>query len=209
MVEVLEVYDLKDKYLGDETRKKIYSEMKKEFDKVGKISRKVKSIRVIIMNSKGRIYLQKRSKLKDENPGLYDKTIGGHVPKGDTWDLTTVRECAEELGFPASIVSPDEFEKAIRITDLNIVGILTKIDYISNFQSVRVTKERTRFIQPFMSSIYVGYYDGPMKFVDGESSGIEVFSLKELKEDIKKHPKKFTEDLRFLISRYEKYFKPA
>ena len=61
------------------------------------------------MNSKGRLYLQKRSKFKEVNPGAYDKTIGGHVPNKHTWNMTLIRECAEELGFPATIVSSKEF----------------------------------------------------------------------------------------------------
>ena len=208
MAEQLEVYDLNGKLLGVEDRKKFYSEIKDEFAEKGKISRQVKSVRLILMNSKGRIYLQKRNKSKDENPGLYDKTVGGHVAKDDTYDMTTIRECAEELGFPASILSPEEFDKAIKVTNLSIVGIFKKIDYIPNFQSVRITRKGDKFIQPYMTTIYIGYYDGAIRFVDGESSGIEVFSLKELKEEIKNNPDKFTEDLKFMIKKYEKFLKP-
>ena len=208
MAEQLEVYDLNGKLLGVEDRKKFYSEIKDEFAEKGKISRQVKSVRLILMNSKGRIYLQKRNKSKDENPGLYDKTVGGHVAKDDTYDMTTIRECAEELGFPASILSPEEFDKAIKVTNLSIVWIFKKIDYIPNFQSVRITRKGDKFIQPYMTTIYIGYYDGAIRFVDGESSGIEVFSLKELKEEIKNNPDKFTEDLKFMIKKYEKFLKP-
>ncbi len=207
MVELLEVYDLNEKLLKVEERKKFYSDVKKEFIKKGKISRQVKTIRLLLMNSKGRIYLQKRSKLKDENPGLYDKTIGGHVLKDNTYNMSVVRECAEELGFPASILSPKEFEKAIKITDMSVVAIFKKVDYLSNFQSVRITKKGKKFVQPYMTTIYVGYYDGAIRFVDGESSGIEVFSLKELKEEIKKNPDKFTEDLKYMIKKYDRFLK--
>lgn len=53
----------------------------------------------------------------------------------------------------------------------------------------------------------VGYYDGAIRFVDGESSGIEVFSLKELEADIKHNQDKFTEDVKFMIKKYRKYIK--
>ena len=134
MGEKLEIFDLKGKSIGVEDREKFYSEIKKEFDKKGKISRQVKSIRSLLMNSSGRIYLQKRSKTKAENSGLYDKTVGGHVAYKDSWNMTVVRECAEELGFPASVLSNEEFERAIKITDLSIVGIFRKVDEINNFQ---------------------------------------------------------------------------
>lgn len=48
-----------------------------------------------------------------------------------------------------------------------------------------------------MTTIYLGYYDGPIKFVDGESCGIEVFSLNELEEELKKNKERFTEDVIF------------
>ena len=56
--------------------------------------------------------------------------------------------------------------------------------------------------------MYVGYYDGAIKFRDGEASGIEVLSLDELKEELTTHPEKFTEDLKFMIEKYEKYLVP-
>jgi isopentenyldiphosphate isomerase len=208
MKEILEIYDLNNKLIKTEERDKFYKRIKKEFFEKGKISQKIKSIRLIMMNSDGRIYLQKRSKFKKENAGLYDKTIGGHVLKGETWEMTVIKECAEELGFPAAVLSPKEFKKAIKSTDLNIIGIFKKIDFIPNFQSVRLIEEGRKIIQPFITTFYIGYYDGLIKFKDGESSGIEVFSLDELKKEIKNNPNKFTEDIKFMIKKYENLLKP-
>ena len=208
MGEKLEVYDLKGKLIGVEDRKKFYSEIKEEFNKKGKVSKKVKTIKLILMNSSGRIYLQKRSKIKDENSGLYDKTVGGHVSEGDSVDMATVRECAEELGFPASILSNKEFERAVRVTDLGVVGVFRKIEEVDSFESVRVVGAGKMFVQPQIVSVYFGYYDGAIRFVDGESSGVEVFSLDELKGEMKENPDKFTEDIKFMIKKYGKYLKP-
>ncbi|MEA3343727.1 MAG: NUDIX hydrolase [archaeon] len=209
MTELLEVYDLQGKLLKVQERSKFYSGIKKEYASKGRISKQVRAVRILLLNSRGRIYLQKRSKLKNENPGLYDKTIGGHVSKGETWDMAAIRECAEELGFPASILSPEEFDRAIHVTDLSVVGIFRKVDYIPSFQSVRVTADGERFVQPFITTVYIGYYDGAIKFVDGESSGVEVFSLDELKGEIKSNPSKFTEDLKYMVKAYGKYVKPV
>jgi 8-oxo-dGTP pyrophosphatase MutT (NUDIX family) len=208
MGENLEIYDLKGKYLGSEERSKFYSEIKDEFKKNKKISKKVKTIRLLLMNSDGRIYLQKRSKIKDENAGLYDKTVGGHVNENDSFDLTAIRECAEELGFPIAIVSGKEFEKAANITDTQIIGIFKQIEILNDFISKRIDKTGSVFKQPFITAMYIGYFDGAIRFVDGESSGIEVFSIDELKEEIKSHPQNFTEDIKYMIKRYEKYIKP-
>jgi len=206
--EQLEVYDLQNNFLGVQDRNQFYSEIREEFAQTGKITRQIKAIRLLLMNSQGRIYLQKRSKYKNENPGVYDKTVGGHVSAGQTYVTTVVKECAEELGFPTTILSKEEFDQAITNTDIGIIGIFKKVDHISNFKSIRIKKEGDKFVQPYMTSIYIGYYDGAIRFVDGESSGIEVFSLEELKEDIKNNPEKFTEDIKFMINKYEKYLVP-
>ena len=208
MAEKLEIYDLNGKLLGIQDRKKFYSEIEKEFNNTGKISKQVRSIRLLLMNSSGRIYLQKRSKFKEGNPGMYDKTIGGHVAAGDSFLMTVIRECAEELGFPSAILSEEDFIKATKVTDLTIIGVFKQVDYITNFESIRVTKKRGLIKQPFMTTMYVGYYDGPIRFVDGESTGVEVFSLKELKEEIKNNPDKFTEDIKFMVKKYGKFLKP-
>jgi hypothetical protein len=54
-------------------------------------------------------------------------------------------------------------------------------------------------LQPYITSIYVGYYDGAIRFKDGEASGIDVFSLEELKEELVHSPEKFTEDLKVMV----------
>ena len=208
MSEMLAVYDLKGKFLRTEERNKYYAAIKEEFAKKGKIKTQIKRSTLILVNSKGHIVIQRRNKHKHENPGLFDKTIGGHVEEGDTFNLTIIKECAEELGFPASILSNKEFSKAIQNTDLRIVGLFRKIETTNNFQSVRITKSGESFVQPYIHTTYIGYYDGPIQFIDGESSGIQLFSIEELKEDIRVNPTEFTEDLKFMANKYEKYLVP-
>lgn len=58
-----------------------------------------RAIGVVIFNSKGQILLQKRSKLKDLNPGLYTLSASGHVTKGQTYYQAAQRELDEELGI--------------------------------------------------------------------------------------------------------------
>lgn len=206
--EKLEIYDLNSKLITIENRDIFYKDIIEEFKNTGKISKKVKSIRLILMNSSGRIYLQKRSKIKSENAGMYDKTVGGHVGAGYSFNMTVIKECAEELGFPATVLSDEDFKKAIKTTNLEIIGIFREIEYIDNFISERKSKDDSKFMQPYICFFYIGYYDGPIKFADGESSGIEVFSLEELKEEIEKHPEKFTGDIKFMIEKYEKNLVP-
>jgi len=207
MSELLEIYDLDGNIIKTQKRDEFYDEIKKEFKETGKITKQVKSIRMILLNSKGHMYIQKRSYYKKENAGLYDKTIGGHVVAGHTLGLTVVKECHEELGFPAVVLTDEEFQLAIHSTDASIIGLFKKIDSIQNFISIRKSKDGD-FKQPYISSFYVGYYDGSIRFRDGESIGIEVFTLEQLRERIQKEPEMFTEDLKFMIRRYEKYLVP-
>ncbi len=205
--ETLEIHDLKGKLIAVQPRKSFYEEIKKEYKTKGKISRQVKTIRLLLLTSTGKIFLQRRSHSKDENPGMYDKTIGGHVKAGHTWYITVLQECYEELGFPAAILTEEDFRKAIASTDLSVIGLFRQVDYIQNFLSTRKTKSGI-FTQPHMTAIYIGYYDGPIRFHDGESVGVEIFTLAELEKELKAHKEKFTEDLKFMIEKYRKYLVP-
>ena len=128
MSEKLEIYNLKSELIKIQDRKKFYKEIKEEYKKTGKITKKVKTIRLLLMNSKGKIVLQKRNSTKEENPNLYDKTIGGHVEEEDSYELTLIKECSEELGFPVSVLKEQDFSRAIKKTDLRIIGIFKEMD---------------------------------------------------------------------------------
>jgi isopentenyldiphosphate isomerase/intracellular septation protein A len=52
-----------------------------------------------VINSKGEIYLQKRSVNKDVEPGKWDSAVGGHVDLGETIEQALLRETREELNL--------------------------------------------------------------------------------------------------------------
>jgi len=52
-----------------------------------------------ITDLQGRIYLQKRSMMKDIAPGRWDTAVGGHVDYGETLEEAVRREAREELGM--------------------------------------------------------------------------------------------------------------
>ncbi|MFT4304134.1 MAG: NUDIX domain-containing protein [Candidatus Woesearchaeota archaeon] len=141
MTEKLEIYDLNENLIEIKDREEFYQEIRSEFKKTNKISKQIKRVLLILMNSKGKIILQRRSLSKNENAGLFDKTIGGHVGEGDSYELTLIKECSEELGFPVSILSKKDFSRALNKTDLRIVGLFKEIDYQSNFLSIRISQK--------------------------------------------------------------------
>ncbi len=207
MPELLEVYDLKGKLLGTEERQEFYRKSSEEFGKNGRVSRKLKTITLLLMNSQGRIYLQKRSNAKPQNPGLFDKTVGGHVSKGSNWNVTAIKECAEELGFPAAVLPEKEFQEAIKTVDLTVIGILRQVAREKISLSLRKT-ERGEFTQAYDDCFYLGYYDGYIKFKDGEATGIQTYSLKELEAEMQLRSLDFTEDLKSMVKKYRKLLVP-
>jgi len=207
MKEQLETFNLDNNIIGVQSRKEYYKEIEKEFAQTGKITKQVKQVRLIMMNSEGTIFIQRRSKRKDSNAGLYDKTTGGHVNAGHTWELTVVKECHEEFGFPAVVLSQADFKHAIEATDTAIIGLFREVEHINQFLSKRI-RSKGEIVQPVITKNYIGYYDGPIRFKDGEAIGVECFTKEELEEDLKNHPTKFTEDLKFMVKRYGELLVP-
>ncbi len=58
-----------------------------------------RAIHVLVFNSRGEIFLQKRSMKKDRQPGVWDSSCSGHVDSGEDYDETAVRELQEEIGL--------------------------------------------------------------------------------------------------------------
>ena len=62
-----------------------------------------RAVHILIFNSTGELFLQKRSEWKDRHPGLWDSSAAGHVDAGESYDATAVRELEEELGIKTTL----------------------------------------------------------------------------------------------------------
>ena len=58
-----------------------------------------RAVHVFVVDSAGRMLLQKRSADKDIQPGKWDTSVGGHLGVGETYLDAATREAAEELGI--------------------------------------------------------------------------------------------------------------
>lgn len=86
--ELLAVVDENDEVIGSERR-----------DVIHRDNLKHRAVHIFALNKKGDLFLQKRSRLKDKCPGLWDSSAAGHVDAGEEYDVCARRELEEELGL--------------------------------------------------------------------------------------------------------------
>ena len=93
--EMLDVVDAEDKVIGVRARGDVH--------RLGLMHR---SVHILVFNSKGELFLQKRSQSKDSNPGQWDSSAAGHLECGESYPGCATRELAEELAI--EVVAPLE-----------------------------------------------------------------------------------------------------
>jgi len=62
-----------------------------------------RAVHIFVFNRRGELFVQKRSRWKDVNPGRWDSSAAGHVNAGQGYDETAARELQEELGVSAPL----------------------------------------------------------------------------------------------------------
>jgi len=62
-----------------------------------------RTVHVLVFNSGGELFLQKRSANKDIQPGKWDTSVGGHLDLGETFDQAVYREMKEELDIDTPV----------------------------------------------------------------------------------------------------------
>jgi isopentenyldiphosphate isomerase len=86
--EVFDVVNDHDEVVGRERRSEVH-----------RLGLKHRATHVLVFNTTGQIFLQKRSRHKDRHPGAWDSSASGHVDTGEGYDPCAVRELGEELGL--------------------------------------------------------------------------------------------------------------
>ncbi len=84
---------------------------------------------VLVFNSSGALFLQKRAMNKIVQPGKWDTSVGGHVDLGESYPEAAVRETREELGISAE---PDSFEFLYKYLHRNSF----ESEYVSTYRLV-------------------------------------------------------------------------
>jgi isopentenyl-diphosphate delta-isomerase type 1 len=58
-----------------------------------------RAVHILLFNTRGEVYLQRRSPGKDTFPNRWTTSCSGHVDAGEDYDIAAQRELAEELGL--------------------------------------------------------------------------------------------------------------
>jgi len=61
---------------------------------------------ILVFNSAGDLFVQKRTQNKDIYPGFYDVATGGVVAEGETYEACAERELEEEMGIRGVLLTP-------------------------------------------------------------------------------------------------------
>jgi len=91
--ELLEVVDENNQVKGIATRREIHEKGWRH-----------RSVHILIFNSKGDLYLQKRSTIKDQYPEHWDTSAAGHTDPGESQLEAAQRELQEELGLDVPLL---------------------------------------------------------------------------------------------------------
>lgn len=86
--EVFDVVNERDEVIGQKPRSEVH-----------RLGLRHRATHILVFNSHGQVFLQKRSMTKDRQPGLWDSSASGHLSAGEDYDACAVRELREEIGL--------------------------------------------------------------------------------------------------------------
>lgn len=182
-----------------------YKDQLSAFKKYGKPTKAVDVVDIFIFNSHGELLVQKRSFDKGHNPGLLDKSIGGHMTYGDAPDYTVMLETVQELQVPSIVLrNKTDFKKTRKLLKdySETIAILEWIHEGVHVLPKIINGEKIDIANNI--HVYFGLYNGKIRPIDREAKGVLWYSLKELKEEMRKFPETFSGDMYFFLKHFGK-----
>jgi isopentenyl-diphosphate delta-isomerase type 1 len=101
--EIFDVVNEQDEVIGQQPRSEIH-----------RLKLNHRAVHVLVFNSRGELFLQKRSMKKDCFPGVWDSSASGHLASGESYDACCVRELREEIGLEPAAQPERLFKVAAR-----------------------------------------------------------------------------------------------
>lgn len=185
-------------------RDEFYSSQIEVFKKTGKPTRAVEVVQLLLFTPDKQLILQKRSKTKDHNPKMLDKSLGGHIKFGDSAYYTLMLETLQELNVPAFVVpTEDDFKKTYKLLDnyINSSALIQFVDCRTYNSEKIIHGEQVKIGNKY--NFYLGVYNGALKPSDREASGMIFVEYNDLLDEIKEAPNLYTEDFKFFLNKYQ------
>ena len=89
--ELVDIVDTDDRVIGRATRAEVRAQKLRH-----------RATYILVFNSRGQLFVHRRTATKDVYPSYYDVAVGGIVGAGEGYDDGARRELAEELGISAA-----------------------------------------------------------------------------------------------------------
>ncbi|MBI2596548.1 NUDIX domain-containing protein [Candidatus Daviesbacteria bacterium] len=126
---------------------------------------------ILIKNSKDQIYLQKRSLPKKLLPGYWDISAAEHLKVGETFEQAAKRGLKEELGIEVGLQLIRE----------------------AHHQTSRNQNNGEVSLENELVTLFVGVYDGKVRFDKEEVAEGKFFTPEEIHKSIKEKTIQFTD----------------
>lgn len=168
--EMFDIVNKRDEVIGRATRRKAHE-----------CGLPHRATHVVVGDSQGRVFLQKRSMAKDTVPGRWDSACSGHVDAGESYEAAAARELRGEIGLDINTLGgADALEPLFTLTPCEANGW--------EFQRIFRLK-----------------HHGPFQFKlnPAEIERGEWWTREALSRALAEHPKDFTNALRMLWERLE------
>jgi 8-oxo-dGTP pyrophosphatase MutT (NUDIX family) len=128
----------------------------------------VGAVNVLLVNARSEVLLQRRAEDK-ENGGRWDKTVGGHVEAGESFDEAAVREAGEELfgdaASPRVHLARDDGELGRMMAERDLARdvVFRQAALQLNLRDVRVVPGGGTRNVVYHVAIYLGRTDVPIE----------------------------------------------
>ena len=147
--EILEIVDKDNNVIGKALRLECY--------KKGLLHR---AVNVFVFNSKGEVFLQKRSEKKFGFPLFWDLSCSEHVKPGETFQQAAKRGLKEELGIEAEVIE------------------ILPVHRINN------RDESKRYLDAELMVTFKAIFDGKMKFDPSEVAEGRFFNVSDFPQPL-------------------------
>lgn len=109
--EMVDVVNEADEVIGSAPRKGIHNTELRH-----------RSAHIFLIDSKGRIWLEKRASTTDTYPGYYSSSAAGHISRGESYLEGAQREALEELGIQGLVLERMHMLQASKETSNEFVA---------------------------------------------------------------------------------------